>query len=97
MPLRKGKSRAAISANIRTEIAAGKPRRQAVAIALHTAGVPKKKHKLSTNDAAHTMGHPDSEPLAERHMRAAMQRCTKDHAAKAFEGRMPRMGMHGEE
>lgn len=43
MPLRKGKSRSVISANIQTELKAGKPRRQAVAIALRTAGVPKKK------------------------------------------------------
>lgn len=34
MPLRKGKSREAVSANIRTEMQAGKPQRQAVAIAL---------------------------------------------------------------
>lgn len=37
MPLRQGSSRDAIAANIRTERAAGKPQRQAVAIALHTA------------------------------------------------------------
>ncbi len=37
MPLIKGSSREAISENIRTEIAAGKPQRQAVAIALATA------------------------------------------------------------
>jgi hypothetical protein len=37
MPLKKGKSKADISANIRTEIKAGKPQRQAVAIALNTA------------------------------------------------------------
>ena len=37
MPLKRGASRKTISANIRTEIAHGKPRRQAVAIALDTA------------------------------------------------------------
>jgi len=42
-PLKKGKSRKTISANIRTEIKHGRPRRQAVAIAMRTAGVPKKK------------------------------------------------------
>ena len=48
MPLKKGKSRATISQNIRTEIAHGKPQRQAVAIALDTAResgahIPRKK------------------------------------------------------
>ena len=42
MPLKKGKSRSIISANIKREMKAGKPRAQAVAIALRTAGVPKK-------------------------------------------------------
>ena len=37
MPLLKGKGKAAISQNIKTEIAAGKPQPQAVAIALSTA------------------------------------------------------------
>ena len=37
MPLKRGSSRATVSSNIRTEIAAGKPRRQAVAIALNQA------------------------------------------------------------
>jgi succinate dehydrogenase/fumarate reductase flavoprotein subunit len=37
MPLKKGASRATVSQNIRTEINAGRPQRQAVAIALHTA------------------------------------------------------------
>ncbi len=40
MPLFKGKSN--IGKNIKTEVAAGKPRRQAIAIALNVAG---KSHK----------------------------------------------------
>lgn len=48
MPLSKGKSQKSISKNIKTEIAAGKPQKQAVAIALNTARksgakIPKKK------------------------------------------------------
>jgi hypothetical protein len=42
MPLVKGKSRAAISQNIRTEIEHGKPQKQAVAIAYRVAGKPKR-------------------------------------------------------
>jgi hypothetical protein len=37
MPLVQGKSKAAIGQNIKTEMAAGKPQKQAVAIALNTA------------------------------------------------------------
>lgn len=45
MPLAKGKSKAVISSNIRREIKAGRPPKQAVAISLRTAGVPKKGKK----------------------------------------------------
>jgi len=43
MPLKSGKSKKVISANIRTEIKAGKPRKQAQAIAFSKAGLSRKK------------------------------------------------------
>jgi hypothetical protein len=38
MPLKSGKSKAVVSSNIKTEMAAGKPQKQAVAIAYAKAG-----------------------------------------------------------
>lgn len=43
MPLKKGKSKSVISSNIKKEIESGKPKKQAIAIALNKAG---KKSKL---------------------------------------------------
>lgn len=43
MPLQKGKSHKAISSNIRHLIKTGRPQKQAVAIALQTAGLSRKQ------------------------------------------------------
>lgn len=45
MPLKKSASKKAVSANIKTEMAAGRPQTQAVAIALNVARKAKGKKK----------------------------------------------------
>lgn len=47
MPLKSGKSSKVVSSNVKTEMAAGKPQKQAVAIALSKAGRSNKKAKKS--------------------------------------------------
>jgi nicotinamide mononucleotide (NMN) deamidase PncC len=48
MPLELGKSKKVVSRNIQKEMAAGKPQKQAVAIALSKAGMSKPKPKKKT-------------------------------------------------
>ena len=45
MPLEKGKSKKVVSRNIKTEMNAGKPQKQAVAIAMNVAKIKPKKKK----------------------------------------------------
>ncbi len=51
MPLKRGSSKAIVSANIKTERAAGRPQAQAVAIAMRMAGKPKPKKTGLINTA----------------------------------------------
>lgn len=45
MPIKKGKSKKTVSRNIKELIKSGRPQKQAIAIAMSTAGVSKKKKK----------------------------------------------------
>lgn len=47
MPLKKGRSKAVISRNIREMIKSGHPRRQAIAAAMRTAGVKRKSRPFA--------------------------------------------------
>jgi hypothetical protein len=74
MPLIKGKSKAAISENIRTEMHAGKPQKQAIAIAMSTARKSGKKKKSFAKMAGHN-------PPKPHHADAALGVVKQPHSA----------------
>lgn len=57
MPLRKGKSKATIRHNVKAEMKSGKPQKQAVAIALNTAGVSRKKKRRYHTATGQALGY----------------------------------------
>lgn len=63
MPLIKSGSKAAVGKNIKTEMAANKPQKQAVAIAMSTkdrAKMPSRGERTATHNAKSDAQHPDS-------------------------------------
>ena len=81
MPLVKGSSRKAVSTNIKTELAAGKPRAQSIAIALNTARGGKKamSANIRTEMAA---GKPQKQAVAIAYSEAGEKRKKKPKAKK---------------
>ena len=62
MPLKRGKSQAVVSSNIKTEIKAGKPQDQAVAIAMNKAHKQMHDHHKAIGD--HHTQTPPTTPMA---------------------------------
>lgn len=85
MPLEKGDSRKAIGDNIKTEEAAGKPKKQAVAIALHEAGEgkAKPKHKPLKHPHYHEIYRP--EMVSDRAEKLEIHGVKPEHIALAVQ------------
>ena len=79
MPLKSGKSRAAFSSNVKTEIAAGKPQKQAVAIAYS-------QQRRSKGDPVHN---------SKQHMESLKRDHGHDAKHMREDGSVPMMGPEG--
>lgn len=81
MPMIKGRSKAVISANIRKEMKAGHPQKQAIAMALRSAGKPKPevygKRVEKYTSMAQKKRHEGSEPARQRASEGRYERATK--------------------
>lgn len=60
MPLAKGKSRQVVSGNIKELVATGRPQKQAVAIALHSAGMSRTRKRGEKRYANKVLKNRDS-------------------------------------
>ena len=58
MPLKSGKSNEVVGSNIKKEMKAGKPQKQAIAIAMDKAGKKKKKGKANDDKKCCSPRHP---------------------------------------
>lgn len=91
MPLEKGSSREAVSKNIKTEVAAGKPQKQAVAIALKTAGKSNQDAYTRPVDPGLTAGDLNAKnarfwnPPATADRRASADESAETYAQKVLE------------